>query len=257
MSLASYVEVRQRIENVQDNDTQMFLKALYLLGAARPVEITAKRCSGENKEIIYGPKGTDVWLEEIDPPNPSIYKIARMNLEKNWGGIRKLLDNLLTQTLQVAVFKINLSRRKPKSNEEIPSRLVALPMLEKFEPWTKGLFEYFKKAGDDYVFQFNRAVPFNIIQKEGVFKGLKYPIKSYDYHRKSDEVMTVKSHLRNIKLEGLRLVRVDELREKNHFDDLDLAVFTGSKITISRVRGIFEDAVVKEDWHRYIMKLCI
>jgi hypothetical protein len=256
MSLASYVEVRQRIENVQDYDTQMFLKALYLLGAARPVELTGRRCSGENKEVIYGPKGTDVRLEEIDPPNPSIYKIARMNLEKNREGIEKLLDDLLTQTLQVAVFKIKLSRRKPKKNQEVPSRLVALPMLEKFEPWTKGLFEYFKKAGDDYVFQFNRAVPFAKIDKEEVFKGLHYPIKSYDYHKKT-KVMTVKSHLRNVKLEGLRLVRVDELRDKYHFDDLDLAVFTGSKITISRVRGIFEDIVVKENWHRYINKLCI
>ncbi len=68
MSLAYYVEVRQRIENVHDKDAQMFLKALYLLGAARPVEMTGARCSGENKDIIYGPKGTDVWLEEIDPP---------------------------------------------------------------------------------------------------------------------------------------------------------------------------------------------
>ncbi len=179
-----------------------------------------------------------------------------MNLEKDWAGIRKLLDDLLSQTLQVAVFKIKLSRRNPKPNQEIPYRLVALPMLEKFEPWTKGLFEYFKKAGDDYVFPFNRAVPYAKIEKEGVFKGLQYPIKSYDYNTKT-EVLTVKSHFRNIKLDGLRTVRVEELRKKYLFDDLDFAVFTGSKSSISRVRGIFEDSVVNENWHRYINKLCI
>jgi hypothetical protein len=254
MSLASYIEVRQRIQNVKDTELQMLLKALYLLGAARPVEMVAERCSGEKKELIYGPKGTDAWLEEIDSPNPSSLQIIKWRLEGNEAAIEQMIDNL-TQTIQVAVFKIKLSRRKAKPNMERPFRLVALPMAEKYEPWTKGLYKYFEEAGDNYVFPLNRSRAWYDVETLGVFKGLTYPIKEYRYSR-PEITLHVNSHYRDIKMDGLRAVRVEELRMRYDFDDLDLAVFTGSKIRLNRVPGVFESSTVSEDWHRYIYKLC-
>jgi hypothetical protein len=178
-------------------------------------------------------------------------------LERNEAAIERMIDDL-TQTIQVAVFKIKLSKVKPKKNGDHQFRLVALPMSEKYERWTKRLYEHFRKAGNNYVFPFNRAVAFYGVQGLRLFKGLQYPIKGYSYYKKDGaEPFNVMDHLRTIKMDGLRAVRVDELREKYHFDDLDLAAFTGSKISIRRLRGVYEGSTVTEDWHRYIKKLCV
>jgi len=264
MSLPEVREVRTRIESVKNKTYRTYLMSLYLCGAARSVELNAKRCSGEKENLIYGPKGSDVWLTETEPPDLTNTQFLKVLLQVN--GNKKTIDQAideLSQRIPVAIFKIRVAKQKLDEGEEPPYRLVALPLPEKYEPWTKEIYEYFKDAGDNYVFPWNRQTIWHYISNvQPIFDGLTYRIKKYRSIRLGKlRAVKILPHNRPFKLHALRHVRTDELISRYCFDGIDLAAYVGW--TISKGNGENMPAMasnyaeIREAWRRYIKKLCI
>jgi hypothetical protein len=189
-------EVRKRIESVKNEPIRIFLKALYILGAARAVELAAGRPNSEKKKyVLYGVTGDDVSLDEVNPPDPRWETQLQMLLDIQQGKVT--LEDVIRKAKQktpIAVFKIPVAktRPKPKCKADIPYRLVALPLDPKFEPWTQQIYDYYQKHKGKNVFPFSRVyVEDYLDRKETIFKGLHYQIKKYVYLAAKDEKLTI------------------------------------------------------------------
>ena len=130
MSLPEVRLTRQRIESCKVKKYQMFLKAEYLFGA-RAIEVAGELCSCDRlytgKTEPYGPRGTDVWLSEIDPPDPSWLAVLEILLkiqEKECSVSEAMAD--ARRKISVAIFKIKIAKQHIEEGEEAPFRLVAL-----------------------------------------------------------------------------------------------------------------------------------
>jgi hypothetical protein len=264
MSLPEVHQVRERIESCNHQHYKMYLKALYLCGAARAVELTAKRCSGEKQNLVYGPKGSDVWLSETDPPDLNNTQFLKILLQIN--GNKREIDEVideLNKRVKVAVFRIRIAKQHLEENEEPPFRLVALPLPKHYEPWTQELYDYFHDIGDNYVFQFNRQTVWHYITNvQPIFKGLTYRIKKYNFMKTGMPSYKILSHHRDFKLHALRHVRTDELITKFHFDGIDIGAYVGwsmgSSQKVSSMPAMAGNyAEIREAWPRYIKKLCL
>lgn len=262
MSLPEVQTIRERIESCKQEDVRMYLKATYLFGS-RAVELAGKRCSGE-KDVVYGPKGTDTWTDFTEPPDIPSRDLAKILITaiSDKDEAMQMVDRL-TRNVPVAVFKIRIGKQKLDEGEIVPYRFIALPLVKEYEPWTQEVYDYFKQAGDDYVFPFNRAYVWGYItNKQRVFKGLTYRIKKYNYLRSGKVVFKVMPHVRSVKIHGLRHIRTDELIGKFNFDSLDLVAFVGWKLGGRRGSHAVAPAMadvyteIREAWHRYIKKLC-
>lgn len=87
-----------------------------------------------------------------------------------------------------------------------------------------------------------QIVTAKILSQNQILK--KYGLRQHDVMRAKTEIGE------------MGITDLNELRERYGFDDLDLAVLVGSKISVTKIPGMFESSTVKEDWHRYIKKLC-
>ena len=117
MSLPSTEIIRERIEQVQNEDIQMCLKACYLF-AGRITEVIGKVTLGDKtskQRIARGGKKEDARLDS-------------------------LLDH------NAFLFNVYTAKREGKR------RIIALPDQEK---WAQKLYDYYKSA-DDFVFPFTR-----------------------------------------------------------------------------------------------------
>lgn len=263
-SLPSVQDVRARIESCKNPQYRMYLKAVYLCGAARAAELCGKPCGGPKTRFVYGPRGTDVSLAYTDPPDLTNMEFVKLllNIMQNKEDTNKII-NQLSEKIPVALFKIKIAKQHLEPNEEPPFRLVALPLPEKYEPWTKELYEYSKQAGDDYIFPFERQEVWRyLVFVDPIFKGLTYKIKKYTYLKTGIVAFKVLPHARNLRIHGLRHVRTDELLKTYHFDGFDLAAYIGwSMGTAKNVSAMPAQAntyaEVRENWQRYIKKLCI
>jgi hypothetical protein len=113
------------------------------------------------------------------------------NLKEAIESINKTVDKL-SEKIPVAVFKVNIAKQHLDVGEEVPFRLVALPLVDEYEPWAREVYDYFKVAESDYVFPFNRQDVWEYItRKEPIFKGLTYRIKKYVYCNRKPEVITL------------------------------------------------------------------
>jgi len=260
MSMPNVLEVRRRIESVQRGDICLCLKAVYLLGAARIAEMTGKLCPKDSieagrRQIVYGPKGTDASLTE--------FQVQELSLAN---AVQVLKGNIVLEEafpkIPVALFRIKIAKQHLIESETPKSRLVALPLDEKYEPWTKELYEYFHRARDNYVFPFTRQEVWHYITyKEPIFKGLTYPVEKYEIKKDGQVIARALPHNRPFKLHGLRHLRTKELFEVYQFDGLDFAAYIGWSI---RKASSFDQnipqqlpryATVYENWKRYFPKL--
>jgi len=251
MSLPTYAKVRERIENVQKDEIKNLLKAVYLLAVARPVELLSAAVSGQKR--VYGIRGTDVTIEKIEPPPLSLKQTLRLlsQLENHNVKVSEL-KRRLTKKIDVAVFKIPLSRQKDNLGKEF-YREVAVPVPLKLEPWTKDLLKCFEKAGDDFVFPKNRQYYGYYVTEKQVFQDLTAIIDEYllvEHNISGKESKKIKPHERDIILGNLFKFRGAELQEEYGFDEYDWSAYTGTQIRIANKR------IVQMDWHRYINKLC-
>lgn len=259
MSVPTPEKVRKCIEEVREESIRMYLKSLYLLGAARSYEMVGRICYGDatHRKFVYGPKGTDVELteyqpQELNPTQATMILSGRLGIEEAF------------KPVPVALFRIKIA----KSNwEEAPkSRLIGLPFEKKYELWTEEIYNYFKKAGNNYVFPFTRQKAWYWITNiEPVFKGLTYPVETY-YVKEDGKVekTRVPKHYNDFKLHGLRHVRVKELFEAYGFDGLDFAAYIGWSLKTSQTSHDIDTPVspmlkvyasITENWRRYFPKL--
>lgn len=129
-------------------------------------------------------------------------------------------------------------------------RYAALPLEEKYEPWTMGLVEYFEKARSKKAFDFSTR----LLRLEGskIFSGLTYPISKYTPYglkENGEKREPVKTHLHTLATHGLRHYRASELMMYYRFDEVDLRIYCGWTLP-----GSMSKYVMKE-WFRYFPKL--
>ncbi|MCW4015099.1 MAG: hypothetical protein NWF06_01895, partial [Candidatus Bathyarchaeota archaeon] len=255
-SLPEVDEVRQRIESCNDVEIRMFLKCAYLFGA-RAVELCGRRCSGE-KDLVYGPKGTDCWTDKTEAPDIPAKETLRIIIKAMSEPKQALKDiEERTKDVPVALFRISIAKQKLDEGEPAPHRIVALPLVDEYEPWAREVYEYFKSKGDDYVFPFNRAYVWGYLtHKQKLFKGLTYRIKKYNYIQVGEPVFKVLSHPRALKIHGLRHIRTDELVARFGFDGIDMMAIIGWKQGKDAPAMVGVYAEIREAWYRYIKKLC-
>jgi len=197
------------------------LMATYLWGA-RISEVIGRVCPTD-QTVARGPKANEVKLEK--------FQVAEYEFE-------------------CAVWKLKTAKRSGKE------RYIALPLDEKYEPWTKPLYGYFARQGDNQVWPFTRQYVWQYVKDNKVFSGFTYPIEKYSV---KDAVTLVKkeipSHNRNFMLHALRHLRATELVEVYGFDAFNLCVYFGwtmkSAIGIS---GVI-DRYVSLSWQSYFTKL--
>jgi hypothetical protein len=270
--LITFKEARSSIEQVKDLDMRMFLKAVYILGAS-PAEMEGKLTSGTSSYrkthgIIYGPKGTDVSETTISLDLPEFNFDVVIDFLEQLKGKEFKADEFVenfSRKIPVALFAINMLKRGKdgtkafREGKGFCSRIVALPMLDKFEPWTRELFDYFRNKQSDYVFPFCRTkVNDYISRKENVFKGKEYKIRRYIlYSGVPDQSEWVFEHQTKLVMYGLRYLRNDELIEKYDFNLINIETYTGAKFRHQyRIPVQAEKSIAKLDWHSYINKLC-
>lgn len=256
-SLPEVAEIRQRIESCEQEDIRMYLKATYLFGA-RAVELCGRRCSGE-KELVYGPKGTDCWTTKTEPPDIPSKDLAKILITalSDKDAALKMVDRL-TKDVPVGLFKITIAKQKLEEGEPAPYRIIALPLVDEYDEWVVDVYEYFKQAKDDYVFPFNRAYVWGYLtHKQKLFKGLTYRIKKYNYMQVGQPLFKVLPHPRAVKIHGLRHIRTDELISKYHFDGIDMMAFVGWKQgkNVPAMADVYTE-LRETAWTRYIKKLC-
>ena len=216
VNLPDCAEVRRRINIVQDPKLKALLKTLFLF--ASDVSDLMGEVEESHKDIIHpviGPKGSDVKVEEV-----FIQHLDRMT--------------------PICFFEFKRGIRK---SEPIP-RKIALP--KEFDKWTEDLLDYFRKAGDKYVFPFSRVDAQNMMEKEKPFDGLKYPVESTG---KPKELWM--NHMQDI--------RMIELKQEYNFGLEEMIAYGNSKINVPQdIATQFDYSTIPEDkrWEIYINKLC-
>ena len=151
---------------------------------------------------------------------------------------------------EVAVFTLKTAKRKGRE------RSVALPMNEVYEPWTREIYEYFKKQGKGHVFPFTRQ---HLGKKaKGPFIGLQYQILDYTLIEEKDGLKvktTIDPHFRDFALHALRHLRVAELFGHYGFNPLDAMYYAGWTFKGMIGGGSIMERYAHLDWRQYFPKL--
>jgi len=194
-NLPNVQQVRKAIESIKEEKYRIYMMTIYLCGAARACEIAYKRSMADINNgytINYGPYGDDCWLDETDPPDPKWIDVLEMLLSIQVGTIS--IKDAITkakQKIPVAIFKIKIAKTHIIEGEDPPYRLVALPLPEKYEPWTQIIYNYFQNHKGQPVFNFNRSDVCDYLSRvDKVFEGMYYRIKKYTYNNAKDEQLT-------------------------------------------------------------------
>ena len=100
-----------------------------------------------------------------------------------------------------------------KPEDRGKNRICAIPLDTEFEPWAKPLYNWFKKHGDEYPIKYSMR---NHQRYAGIyFKDLSWLKEKY---RK------VERRISPFRLADLRKLRIKNLKEFYHFDEVDLAL---------------------------------
>ena len=215
--------VRKRIEKAKNEEAKFCLMAAYLF-CARASEIigaTNHYDVSHGQTVAHGPTGKDVKLETFE------------------------LGDIKTE---VAVFSVRTAKRDGKI------RKIALPLENKFEPWTEPLYTYYLEHGKDKVFAFTRQKAWEYANL--TFHGLSYPIEKYNlYNPEDSKPKPVKAHLKPFRTHALRHLRATELIETFGFTGFDLSVYGGWTLRSMVGVGSALSRYAHLDWRQYFPKL--
>lgn len=205
-------ETRSRILKVNSEPIRYALMDAYLK-AARASEVVGV-ASGSDTTTPYGPRGTDATEEsyhkgDVDEP--------------------------------AAVFRVKTAKRGGLE------RYVALPLDEKYEPWSRPLLKYYQSKGSSVVYQFTRQTLRNYAAS--AFAGLKYDIETQRIGGES-----VGRHQRDAAVHFLRHVRASELGWFYGFSPADLASYCGWSLKNAGFSSVMA-RYVKLGWQSYFDKL--
>jgi len=151
---------------------------------------------------------------------------------------------LIDDVFQPAVlFKIKSARR----NGSI--RSCVLPLDPKYEPWVELILRWFKKCGNDYVFNFSQTGTLESSKRyaglriKELFKGFKTIKEGY----RRDKGRKIETRHAPFLFTALRQIRKQQLENDYNFDEIDLAKFGGWRIKSTnamvnlKVKDIFEN----------------
>jgi integrase len=223
LSLPEVAEVRRRIEKAAFEPIRFCLMTQYLCGS-RISELIGEECAGDTAKARI---------------------LRKEDLRFDFMNINGRREDAL-------IINLRTAKRQGKP------RIIALPLREEFEPWTRQIANYSLEK-KDAVFPFTRQLALYYATRERVFKGLSYPIENYkDVVRKEGAVIrqTVKSHTRPFNLHALRHLRASELVGYFGFDAFQLGTFGGwtykTTAGISNVMARY----LSLSWQSYFPKLC-
>jgi hypothetical protein len=140
------LEVRAKIEQIEDVDVKIFCKALYLL-CATASELAGIPCI---KEKAYGPYGDDFSPSQYYPQG-----ISRSKSELIYN--HELTPREAFSPKDIAVFTVKMmriARRNTESGHFVPQRLIALPIDRNIEPWTDEVVGLLQKSASKSRVQF-------------------------------------------------------------------------------------------------------
>ena len=206
--------IRKRIESVDTEEARFCLMAEYLLCARISEIVGITSPSDLGKTLARGPKGTEVKLDVFE-----------------LGPIRE----------EAAIFTVYTAKRGGIE------RKIAIPLNPVYEPWTRELYNYFVKHGNNRVFPFTRQKAYKYAQE--AFEDLTYPIEPYRVG--GDKV---KRHFRKFRTHALRHARATELIEFYGFDHFDLCVYGGW--TMKSAMGVGSlSRYAHLQWRKYFPKM--
>jgi hypothetical protein len=157
----------------------------------------------------------------------------------------RTIYNVNDEKIPAIVFKINQVRSK------YPIRLCALPENEKYDPWTKKLFDWFQDQENEKPFHYkegSKKINTYISEPQKIAKTLFSEFMDYSktYSFKSDKIEYKDSRFT---LKSLRNIRLDQLRHLYHFSNVDLSIFTG------RLQYVTQDPVDREHYENTFRKI--
>ena len=177
---------RERIQSVDDREVRLCLMCCYLF-AARISEVVTYASPGDHKTNPRGPKGTEVRTDA--------FKLGPIEEE-------------------AAIYTVRTAKRRGLV------RLVVLPLNERYEPWTKILYDFYDEVGDNRLFPFTRQKAWS--KAKEAFQGLQYSTGGYS---KNKNYFAPRN--RPFNLHALRHVRATSLVSDFGFDSFDLSSFAG------------------------------
>lgn len=223
LTLPEVETVRHRIETSTKKEAKFCLMAAYLF-CARVSEIigsTNQYDIEHNQTVARGPTGGDVKIETFE------------------------LGDVKTQA---AIFTVRTAKRDGKI------RKIALPLENRYEPWTEPLYNYYLEQGNNKVFPFTRQKAWDFAQE--TFSGLSYPIEKYNlYGPENKKPKPIRAHLKPFRTHALRHLRATELIETFGFTGFDLSVYGGWTLRSMVGVGSAMSRYAHLDWRRYFPKL--
>lgn len=201
MEVPSTIEIHSRIDDIPVLRDRNIIKTLYLL-AARVSEIT-DRASGKNEKAL----GAFMNYEETP------FTFNAFAIDKN------IQKQIKTDAL---VIKVRVAKRRKKT----VYKLIALPLSETFEPWTKDLKEIIEMTG-------SLQVP---LTRQRVFQ-------------------ICKEHL-HVNPHWLRHARLTHLAAHYGFNQIELVIYAGWTFGGAFGQtGSMLDTYLHLDWRKYFPKL--
>lgn len=219
LSLPNVETVRQRIAQARPAQAKYSLMSAYLF-CARASEIIGRTApSDRHKTTARGPTRNNLELDVFE-----------------LGPIKE----------EVAVWTIKTAKRGGKP------RKIGLPLNKKYEPFTKQLVDYFDKH-QGVVFPITRHKLWEFAKE--AFKGLKYPVESYNIYTNGEVTKSVKDHNRPFGAHALRHVRASELMTNYGFDGIELSIYGGWTLRSTIGIGSSMSRYVHLNWRQYFPKL--
>jgi len=273
-------DFRRRVDSIKRADIRNLCRAAYLLGAARIGELCGNLSESDTqnpknrehhykrRQIIYGPRGTDASETTYSIENFSMQQTLTIlaskrpdeSLEDAFERFRKV---------RVALFRIKIEKKHIERDEDVKSRVVALPLEDKYDPWVKEVYNWFKMQGEGYAFPLTRQLYWHhITHTDPVFDGLYNPVEDYSFYFHDGQIKikkTVSAHLNPFKFHGIRKLRVNFLYTRCNFSGLDFASHIGWSLRAARSADTQDRipamlgryASIYENWERYFPKLLV
>jgi hypothetical protein len=145
---------------------------------------------------------------------------------------------------EFALFTLNLLKRKQRL-----TRVVALPLDPRYEPFTSPLIKRFEAIGNGPVFPVNRIAAWAAARN--IFDGLGYWIDPYLDFKKN---MEIKGHWKPYSDHANRHIRAQELKQFYRFRKDELQSFFRWSARFANVAPHLE-RYVNDEWQDYANKL--
>lgn len=211
--------IRNRIKKASPQEAKYALMSAYLF-CGRASEIISRKCPSDLHTTARGLKGSDLDFDN--------FAIGDINEE-------------------AAIFTLRTAKRGGKI------RKIALPLNQKYEPFTKELVGYYEKFGNTPVFNFTRQVLYNYASE--LFRGLTYYIEAYTFKDSTGNKTPIKPHHKPFATHALRHLRASELMEYYGFSGLSLSIYGGWTLRSMIGVGSSMSRYAHLRWQQYFGKL--